>query len=234
MTPEYVAQYGGQTTTCPSCGRPFPIPTTFDPAAAVQAPPPPQPMPLGYAGGQVLPYASPTAPGYGATGFDGVGLVMSKGAVAPDRCVKCNRPTEGYRLRRSLSWHHPALFFLIIFPGLLIYAIVALCVRKTGQVTVGLCPAHRAARRRNMAIAWLTGLIGLGLLIGGPVMASNYRGPGDAPGFAFMVLGGIVLLLFGLIFGATAVPVVTARRIDEHYVYMRKAGRAFLESLPRI
>jgi hypothetical protein len=49
-----------------------------------------------------------------------------------------------------------------------------------------------------------------------------------------MVLVGILLLLFGLIFGATAVPVVTPRRIDDHYVYMRKAGRAFLESLPRV
>ena len=40
--------------------------------------------------------------------------------------------------------------------------------------------------------------------------------------------------LFGLIFGLAVVPVVTARRIDDHYVYMRKAGRGFLESLPRI
>ncbi|HUY92595.1 MAG TPA: hypothetical protein VMV10_27900, partial [Pirellulales bacterium] len=45
---------------------------------------------------------------------DGAVLAMHKRAVLPDRCVKCNRPAGGGRLKRSLSWHHPAWFLLIL------------------------------------------------------------------------------------------------------------------------
>src|SRR3954468_23626244 len=45
-------------------------------------------------------------------------LVLRKNAVLPDRCVKCNAPAEGFRLRRNLSWHQPAIY-LTIFIGLL-------------------------------------------------------------------------------------------------------------------
>lgn len=34
---------------------------------------------------------------------DGKLLVMHKKAVLPDRCVKCNQPAGGRRLKRSLS-----------------------------------------------------------------------------------------------------------------------------------
>ena len=48
-------------------------------------------------------------------------LVMHKMAPLPNRCVKCNVPTER-RLKRVLSWHHPAIF-LSLLAGLLIYVI---------------------------------------------------------------------------------------------------------------
>ena len=54
---------------------------------------------------------------------DGDILVMHKEAVLPDRCIKCNAPCNGYRLKRNLSWHRPA-WFLLIFISLWIYLIV--------------------------------------------------------------------------------------------------------------
>src|SRR6266446_5069294 len=41
-------------------------------------------------------------------------LVIRKGAVLPDRCVKCNAPAEGYRLKRNLAWHQPAIYLTIL------------------------------------------------------------------------------------------------------------------------
>jgi len=179
------------------------------------------------------PHAHPNALAQNPIGYDGVGLVMARNLIGPDRCVKCNAPAEGYQLLRRLSWHHPALYVLILFPGVVIYAIVAMCVRKTAKVKVGLCPAHRAAHRRNVAIAWSLCLLALAMLIGIPMTLAGQRGPDVGTYKAMGALAGIVTLLVGLVYAAVAVPVVSPRRIDDHYVYLNKAGRPFLESLPR-
>ncbi|HUR53112.1 MAG TPA: hypothetical protein VMZ71_03200 [Gemmataceae bacterium] len=231
LTDDYLAQYGGQSTQCPNCGAAFPIPLP----AAVDAPgpPPPPPVALGYAGQPVLQYASPSAYAVVAVWRDAGGLVMAKGAVGPDRCVKCNAPAEGYLLTRKLSWHPPLLFFLILFPGLLIYAIVALCVQKKGQVTVGVCPVHRRARARNALIAWGSALLGAGLFTAALVVNANTRWPDDSTFAVVGIVAGLLLLAFGAFYGVVAVPIVTARKIDDRYVYLNRAGRAFLDTLPR-
>ena len=211
----YLAQYGGQTTTCPNCRQPFTIPAP----GAQQGP-------------GVISYANP----YASAGMlfdDGVGLVMQKSAVAPDRCVKCNEPANGYRWTKTFYWHDP-LFYLLILAGIIIYAIVALIIRKSGRISVGLCPRHRAARARRIWIAWGLFLLGLALLIGGPMLASNFVGDQREQFMMIGVLGGIFTLLASGIFAAVAVPVLTPRKIDDHYVYLARAGRPFLDSLPKI
>ncbi len=40
-------------------------------------------------------------------------LVMRKDAVLPDRCIKSNVLTDR-KLKRSLNWHHPAIFLSIL------------------------------------------------------------------------------------------------------------------------
>jgi hypothetical protein len=232
LTQDYLARFGGQTTACPTCQHPLVIPTAIPSGGLPTAAPAGQPP-------TVLAYATahPShahAHAQNPIGYDGVGLVMARNLIGPDRCVKCNAPAEGYQLLRRLSWHHPALYVLILFPGLVIYALVALCVRKTAQVKVGLCPDHRAARRRNVAIAWSLCLLGLAMLIGIPMALSGQRGPDVGTYKAAGAIAGIVTLLVGLVYAAVAVPVVSPRRIDDHYVYLNKAGRPFLESLPRI
>jgi hypothetical protein len=49
----------------------------------------------------------------GSVWRDGELLVMRKGAVLPDRCVKCNAPAEGGRLRYVQLWHDPIYFLLL-------------------------------------------------------------------------------------------------------------------------
>ena len=45
---------------------------------------------------------------------DGKLLLIRKGAELPDRCLKCNEPAEGYRLKRTLSWHPPGWYLLVL------------------------------------------------------------------------------------------------------------------------
>jgi hypothetical protein len=85
-------------------------------------------------------YVLPPPPSVGMPGSgvwrDQSKMVVSKGALLADRCVKCNAPATGPRLKKKLSWHHPAIFILI-FVALLIYLIVAMILRKTAVLELG-------------------------------------------------------------------------------------------------
>src|SRR4051794_16174174 len=72
----------------------------------------------------VLPYASPIGYGSGPQVWrEGNALIVHKYATFSDRCIKCGSTENVTPLRRTLYWHNPALYILILFPGLLIYAI---------------------------------------------------------------------------------------------------------------
>src|SRR5205085_3670359 len=125
-------------------------------------------------------------------------LVMSREATLPDRCVKCNAPAHGQRLRRNLYWHSSYLYLLLLL-NLLIYLIVAIIVRKRAKVEIGLCDSHRHQRWLAITLAWFGFLGGIGMLIAG---AAN-----DWP-----VLGllGLPILLGGLVIGAIKGPVISS------------------------
>lgn len=146
-------------------------------------------------------------------------LVMSRDAVLPYRCVKCNQETDR-RLKRRLTWHHPALY-LIILVALLIYLIVALIVRKVAVVEVGLCEEHLAKRRRNVLITWALVLLGAG----GFVLAIMNEDP-------TYLLGGFVLFIAAIIYGLVAVRVVAPSKIDNQYVWLKGVNKDYLEELP--
>ncbi|HEY2148034.1 MAG TPA: hypothetical protein VGH32_08865 [Pirellulales bacterium] len=154
---------------------------------------------------------------------DGNLLVLRKGSVLPDRCIKCNAPAEGYRLRRNLSWHHPALF-LTIFAGLLVYVIIALIVRQTMQVDVGLCPVHRSKRNRAIAIGWILALAGIATMIFGGSM-------GGRQSAGYLVIG-LVVLLVALFYGLIAAQTVTPKKIDPYFGWLKGVCREYLAELP--
>ena len=146
-------------------------------------------------------------------------LVMNKDATLPDRCVKCNAPANGKRLTRNLYWHSPYIYLLILL-NLIIYVIVALIVRKKARVQIGLCDQHRTKRRLALSFGWLAGLGGLGLFI---VSLANSWG--------LLALVGFGLLLAGLIVGATG-SMISAKRIDDRFVWVKGVCRPYLDSLP--
>lgn len=143
-------------------------------------------------------------------------LVVSKDAVLPDRCVKCNAVTTS-RLKRKLSWHHPAIY-LIILVAVLIYAIVAMVLRKKATIEVGLCEEHKAQRR---TFIWISLLVALGGL-GGFVLAIIAED--GTPAFI-----GLLLLVAAIIFGARSTRVVYAQKIDDRFVWLRGVNADYLD-----
>lgn len=185
------------------------------------------------------PYAAPKAEigmgprEVGVSGFwrDGSTLVLSKDAALPDRCLKCNEPADGWALRRTLSWHPPGYYLIVLF-NLLIYIIVAMIVRKTAKLQLPLCAAHRRGRVRAIAIAWLIGLAGIGVMIGGAALSSSFQGStSDYITFGGF-LTGLVMIVGALILGSSKGQVVSARKIDKYYVWLNKVDPRFLASLP--
>ncbi len=178
---------------------------------------------------QINPYAPPLAPiepraemNTATPGLwrDGTMVVVERDAVFPARCVKCNAPVPASRMReRNFYWHTPALYLLVLL-NLLIYAIVALAVRKRVAYRVGLCERH--VRRRGFFIALAWSWVPAALVL--PFMTQ------DIDLFSMVLLGAIMTTLVGII----ECRVMLARGINERTVRFSGCGKAFVDSLPPI
>jgi hypothetical protein len=195
-----------------------------------QLPPPPLPVPpLEPQTQAVLPYATPTVHHAAGAWRGGAQLIITKNIQLPDRCVKCNAPGDGRMWNKMLYWHNPALYILIVFPGLLIYAIVAVCVRQKAQVGAFLCPVHRAKRKRTLLIVWLLVALGLAAFIGGIMLV----GERETEGVGLAALcSGIVLMIGSGIFAAVATPLLSPAKMDGNYAWLKGAGSEFLATFP--
>ena len=149
-------------------------------------------------------------------------LVMHKNAVLPDRCVKTNKPTSGVRLKRKLYWHHPALYLLVLV-NVLLYAIVALCVRKNAKIEIGVTQEILTQRKKAIFAAWICCLGGIALFIFGVANLDSH---------GIFLLFGVILFLAGLIWGAVKTPVVSPARIDTDYVWLKGVNPNYLASFP--
>jgi hypothetical protein len=147
-------------------------------------------------------------------------FILRSETPMPDRCVRCNAPANGYRLKRQLYWHPPA-YYLLILISILVYAIVAICIRKKARIHIALCETHRAVRKWTMISCWLAAVLGLGAIIVG---AANENG--------LVAVIGILLMLGGLIWGVAKVPTVSAAKIEKDFVWVKGGGREFLDDLP--
>jgi len=170
-------------------------------------------------------YVLPPPPSIGTAGAgvsrDGSKMVVSKGAPLPDRCVKCNGPAPGPKLKKRFSWHHPALF-LLIFVALLLYFIVAMIVRKTAIVELGLCDDHMTKRRRNILVTWLVILLGVGGFVLAVIFEENT-----------FLLAGILSIFAGIIYGVVTLRIVTPVRIDDKFAWLKGVNKDYLAELPQ-
>jgi MFS family permease len=170
--------------------------------AGVPAPAPPAGIVL--ADGYVL----PPPPTTGAAWRDQNTLVMTKDASLPDRCVKCNAPANGTRVKRKLSWHHPAIY-LVILVAWIIYLVLAITLSKRATVFVGLCAEHYQRRRKLMIVGWV--MLAIGLITPFLAFANDYPGVG--------VLG-LLLFLASAIFLVMVARIVKVKKIDDRFVWL--------------
>lgn len=164
--------------------------------------------------------AATPAAGSGGTWRDGTLLVLVPDASLPHRCVKCNEPADEPTKSRRVYWHSPWIYALILI-NVLVYALVALIVRKKAVIAPGLCSTHKSRRRTVIAIAWALLLAGIALVTLG--VRSNAGG---------QVLSGLLLILIAAIVSTSGVRILRAKRIDAQYVRLKGCGTAFLDSMP--
>lgn len=150
---------------------------------------------------------------------DGSLMVMTKETVLPNRCVKCNAPAIKL-LKRTVEWYPRYVILVFIFiriVGLILY----FCTRKRVTVYIGMCEDHLNKRRLGMLGGGL--MLGLGFFFFVVALSS------DSPQFAFPAL---LLFLVGIIIMVSMWRTVTAKKIEEPYVWVKGVNNAFLETLP--
>jgi len=151
---------------------------------------------------------------------EGSKLVIPHGAPLPDRCVKCNAPAHGFRLRRRLTWLHPA-YLLLLFGGLIFYAIAAALASKSAEIQVGVCPEHRKRRLQAIIGGWTLGLSGAILM---PWLAITL-------GSGWIALGGVGMALVGMFGGILVARLVRPSRIDDNQAWLSGVDREYLNEL---
>lgn len=154
---------------------------------------------------------------------DGKYLMMEIDAALPHRCVKCNGPAQDPTKRRTYYWHSPGLYVLI-FIGLVIYAIVAMIVRKSVKVEPALCAEHKRQRRNKILFAW-GGVLGSFVV---PFVLGAVLPPDNG----WIVLVGILMFFGSVIYGFAAPRILWPKRIDENEARLGGCGEEFLDSLP--
>lgn len=150
-------------------------------------------------------------------------LKIHRDAILPERCVKTNKPTKGQTLKRTLSWHSPFLYFLLFQPFL--YLIVALCIRKTAIINIGVSNEILAQRKKAIFGSWVLGILGLALFVLG---CSHSESSG-----AIIVLG-IISIIAGFIWAALRATLVSAGRIDDQYVWIKGVNENYLAEFPDV
>jgi hypothetical protein len=111
---------------------------------------------------------------------------------------------------------------VLICGGALLYVIVALIVRRTSILDLGICGEHKAKRKRGIMIAWILVAASIALFIAG--MSANEG--------ALIGIGGL-LFLAGLIFGIVSAQFVVPRKMEpDGLVWLKGVSPEYLQELP--
>jgi len=148
-------------------------------------------------------------------------LVMAKGAPLPQRCAKCNQAATLAPIKRTLYWHASWVYVFILI-NIIVYAIIAMAVRKKAPIGVYLCAEHRKNRWLYIGVSWLMILMAVGLFIG----ALNVNNG------AIAGLSAFCLLVTGAVLGVWKGTLVRAKKIDDRFAWVNGFGPAFLSTLP--
>jgi hypothetical protein len=143
-------------------------------------------------------------------------------AILPPLCIKCGAPADGKPVERIIYWHQPVLYLLIL-AGLLIYAIVAMVVRKGIKVRMPLCARHAQRRSVAVTLAWVLPLVG----IADAIILPQFNIDGGV-----VALITITLVVTGLVvWGVVSTP-IRPKSIDQYRGVFTGFCKIFLEQFP--
>ena len=166
---------------------------------------------------------------------------MDRDAELPDRCVACNAPALGFRLKRNLhysplAWRigaslGPFIVLLIgtyanlrpvtlaFLPLLALVIVVHFFVRKGARVKIGVCTRHRSLRTTLISLTWICAA---GALFAGAIHPLAWLAS----------LAGLILLWLAQSYvGAQAVRLV---ELSERHAWLTGTGSAFRATLPEL
>jgi hypothetical protein len=161
-------------------------------------------------------------------GSEGVGVWREGDSVVvdklrhemPDRCVRCNEPANGLRVKKTFYWH-PSWIYLLIVISILVYAILALVLRKSIVTQVPLCERHKKRRTIGFLVG-VCGSLGALFVLLAAAAYTNY--------FETLIVPCLIALVAAPITSAILATTLRPAYIDDR-VARFKAGRAFVASL---
>ena len=171
---------------------------------------------------EVSPYQPPKSELVDSTTFDmsrkGRYLVLKPETVWPSRCIKCNNETD-FKKRTTLIYVTPWVYLSLLI-NLLVTLILMLIFRKKFIVQIPLCAEHRKKRRNYIIFQWI--LVALLLASIAVVIATEEQLTVAICIFLFLVV--VLTAIFGRL--------AYAAKYKKGYLWIRGAGRNYLDSLP--
>ena len=160
----------------------------------------------------------------GALAFGGVGQswLSTRWPRSRTAAIKCNAPAHGWRVNKALHWHHPPLYVLI-FAGLLVYAIIALVVQKSAKVSLGFCHVHKSQRNRTLLAGWLLFFVSLVAFFAA-----------IAEGEASIAVVGVALLTAAVVLSLLGGRFIQVKKIDDEFVYLKGVHPRYLDEFPSV
>lgn len=169
---------------------------------------------------------SPSVPrAHHAIHRDGDLLVIRDGAVLPARCLKTNRPigASDYTATKKVYWT-PGWVWALLLLSPLIALIVAAILQKKATLTYSLSRELRSRYMKRTAISLGLFFVGLGLLF-----VTFYVGKESL--FGVGIGGGILLMITGLVLAVTLSKVISVKRFNDGWFYLKGCSPEFLDSL---
>lgn len=151
---------------------------------------------------------------------EGKYVFVPKGQDLPPRCIICNAEADLPIKKRTMYWHSPG-YYLIILLNIILYALVAMFARSKAKVSPGYCKVHKAARRKRIALFMVPSIL---LLVGGFIAAAT----ADSIMGALALIVSVLLMVISAIANRILVPV----RIDKTGAKYSGCKEPFLSSLP--
>lgn len=139
----------------------------------------------------------------------------------PPCCIKCGKEVTGNIKTRKMWWHHSGWYLLILI-NILIYALVAVAVRKKTSLSVGLCEEHARSRKKKI-FGWLALSIVTFML---PIFSLSWEGDYEAMRVILFVISVISLMA-----AALSSSLIRLIRIDKSGAYIKGLPEAYLDGI---